>query len=194
MKRLVIWLITVLSVVTLAAGCSKAADRPRATSHQSTTARTAHFPASFNKTWYGINADTKKLDQLTFAGNKLMSGDTTVLIHTVTNRTAADKAILSGKRQVSTTSEKNKRDHWAIYSSVTYKGQRWINLKGWYQSAGDGDFYRVGQETINGKKTPVLFAAGGADVWTNQHFYTSKRLANQMKDHHFEDDRIQSNN
>lgn len=58
--------------------------------------------------------------------------------------------------------------------TLTILTNGWLNVYGWYQSAGDGEYYKVMTENINGKNVPILTAASGAG---NSNYYRSQDLA-----------------
>ncbi|KRL56572.1 hypothetical protein [Furfurilactobacillus rossiae] len=164
-------------------------------SNQATTSG-PQFPSSFQRTWFGYNSYTHNIDTITFSNNRSTdsSGDSST-IHSTEERTNDDNAILNAKKQPTTPEEKQKLDHWGLFNEVHLdNGENWINIMGWYQTAGDGEFYRVANENINGQSTPVLFDAGGAEIWINEHYYTSKDIALQMKDKNFPGDRTRDDN
>ena len=61
------------------------------------------------------------------------------------------------------------------------------SIQGWCQGAGDGSFFAVHTETIDGKKVKVLVQAGGATIATDAVYYQTQSLAHQNKDTEFDD-------
>lgn len=81
----------------------------------------------------------------------------------------------------------NATKNWGKVSFYNVNGSRWLNLRGWTQSAGDGSSYTVKTETIDGKQVKVLVQAGGAENWTQAVYYQSKDMAQQNADKKFDD-------
>ncbi|WP_395322788.1 hypothetical protein [Levilactobacillus parabrevis] len=75
--------------------------------------------------------------------------------------------------------------NWVVGWKMTVRRANWTDLRGWNQSAGDGTYYKVANKRYHGQKLAVLSEAGGAGVWVTQHYYASKQVAKQMKNHRF---------
>ncbi|KRN95106.1 hypothetical protein IV55_GL000388 [Furfurilactobacillus siliginis] len=118
----------------------------------------------------------------------MTADNTTSTMHTSQDRTSADNAILSGNAQPTTPEQKDHADNWALFSTCNIRGASWVNIMGWYQSAGDGSFFTVLNETVNGKQVPVLFSASGAEAWTDAHYYLSADLATAQKNTKYAED------
>lgn len=68
---------------------------------------------------------------------------------------------------------------------VGYAFKPWINIKGWNQSAGDGEYYKVEAKTYHGTRIKVLSDGGGAEAWISAHYYSTKKVAKVLGNHHF---------
>ncbi|MDE6947993.1 MAG: hypothetical protein K2O90_00465, partial [Limosilactobacillus sp.] len=77
--------------------------------------------------------------------------------------------------------------NWGKVSYLNIDGERWLNVRGWTQSAGDGESYAVKTETIDGKQVKVLVVGGGAENWVDAVYYQSKDMAQQNADKKFDD-------
>jgi len=77
--------------------------------------------------------------------------------------------------------------NWGKASFFNLDGERWLNVRGWTQSAGDGSSYAVKTETIDGKQVKVLVVGGGAENWVESVYYQSRDLAQQNADKKFDD-------
>lgn len=77
--------------------------------------------------------------------------------------------------------------NWGKVSYLNIDGEWWLNVRGWTQSAGDGESYAVKTETIDGKQVKVLVVGGGAENWVEGVYYQSKDMAQQNADKKFDD-------
>lgn len=160
-----------------------------------TPSSTANYQVSSELagTWYGYSEYSKQseqIDTLEIAGNKLtLNGETTEL-HQDSERTSQDRELLSGKGDPNQI-DKNKMDNWGVIKEFDVEGRHWLNVRGWYQSAGDGSYYGVKSRNIDGETMPVLTIAGGAGMWPSQHLYPTKAAALSMKDTKFDDEHNQ---
>ncbi|MFC6206290.1 hypothetical protein [Levilactobacillus tongjiangensis] len=73
---------------------------------------------------------------------------------------------------------------WVFGSTIFARKAHWINIKLWNQNAGYGDYYKTSTKKYHGKKISTLSAASGL-VQTSDHYYRSKKVAKQLKNHHF---------
>lgn len=160
-----------------------------------TPSSTANYqvPSELVGTWYGYSEYSKQpeqIDTLEIAGNKLtLNGETTEL-HQDSERTSQERELLSGKGDPNQI-DKNKMDNWGVIKEFDVEGRHWLNVRGWYQSAGDGSYYGVKSRNIDGETMPVLTIAGGAGMWPSQHLYPTKAAALSMKDTKFDDEHNQ---
>ena len=58
----------------------------------------------------------------------------------------------------------------------------WLNIRGWMQEAGDGEYYGVTKE--NGQQ--VMVSAHGAGIWADTVYWKTPVLAKQYKDKKFD--------
>lgn len=81
----------------------------------------------------------------------------------------------------------NATKNWGKADFFNLDGERWLNVRGWTQSAGDGESYAVKTETVDGKQVKVLVVGGGAENWVDAIYYQSKDMAQQNADKKFDD-------
>ena len=145
-------------------------------------------------TWYGYNEYESKLDTINITGNKIITNGNVTELHLTSERTAADKALLAGSSTAGNSKvDTYKESHWGSFVSLHGEdGRKWLDVRGWYQSAGAGSYYGVKNRVINGRSIPVLTIAGGAGIWASQHFYQDKADANKMSDTMFDDEPSQN--
>lgn len=79
------------------------------------------------------------------------------------------------------------RQEWGVASEVTKNDLNYINVRGWYQTAGAGTFYAAHTELIDGKQTPVVVVGGGAGAWTSTVYYQTEALAEQQAEVKYDD-------
>lgn len=150
---------------------------------ESTVAALSQFPKNMQGTWYGVSYG--KLYTLSIAGNKLTQGDMTQEAHPLSERTEADnKASMSLDEN-----SRSARQYWIeLLIDPPFKDGDWIDVYGWYQSAGAGSFYRVIPRTLDGQRVNVMDTASGAGQWLDCHFYPTKEMAYKYKDLTFPED------
>ena len=126
-------------------------------------------PQRYRHTWY--HYANGKMDTLTFT-TKQISG------MTYYNGKGVKYVAHIHHHKLTATSFKK---HYSWSTAVTTKRHQaqWINVRGWNQVMGAGDYYKVMTKTVKGKKVSVLSQAGGAGVWTSAHYYRTKQLAKQ---------------
>ena len=76
---------------------------------------------------------------------------------------------------------------WGDARYTNMNGLQYINVLGWYQSAGAGAYYAAHTEEINGNRVPIIVEGGGAEAWTYAIYYPSEDLANQQVNTKYED-------
>lgn len=74
---------------------------------------------------------------------------------------------------------------WSVANKIYIHKLHWINVMGWNQNAGDGDYYSTIVRTTRGKNIKILNVAGGADCWTYDHFYSTRKVAHYEKNSHW---------
>lgn len=150
------------------------------------------FPSNMQGTWYTYNKDEDKVISITISGNKMTDSEDPNDVTEVHKITDSEKQANASNSSNTDNSKKN----WAYFNHI----DGWLNVYGWYQSAGDGGFYKVTTQNINGQSVPVLAEAGGADIHVDANYYRSKDLAMQQKDttypgqHTLDDDTNSDNN
>jgi hypothetical protein len=128
----------------------------------------AFIPANLQKTWYSVDEDGN-VDKLSFTANAIHyensvdSGTTT--IHDGSSEPDPDTASI--------------HSDWGRSGKVSIHGINFLNVLGWNQSAGDGTYFGIKSEVINGKPTDILVDAEGAGVWCSATYYESEALAHQ---------------
>lgn len=163
------------------------------TTKSPTATASYQVPSELVGTWYGYSEYSKQpeqIDTLEIAGNKLILNGETSELHLDSERTSQDYDLANGKGDPSQM-DKNKGANWGIISELDNEGRHWLNVRGWYQSAGAGTYYGVKSRSIDGQTMPVLTIAGGAGMWPSQHFYPTKAAALSMKDTKFDDEHNQ---
>lgn len=127
----------------------------------------ATLPSNIQGTWYSY--DWGKLETLTITNNKIIDNGHVATIHT--------------KPKNKDTSKDKKHSQWeyAIPYPKKVRGISMIEVRGWTQTAGDGESYG----TINTNGMTVLNSAGGAGVNTDANFFKSKQQAKQNKKKQF---------
>ena len=101
-------------------------------------------------------------------------------------RTILYKKTIPTPDNVSEEEVKDKME-WGDARYVNIHGLQYINVLGWFQTAGAGADYAAHTEEINGNKVPVVVEGGGAGYWTFSVYYPSEDLANQQGDTKYED-------
>lgn len=132
-------------------------------------------PSNMRGTWYS------KDGKITFGKNTVMTdGDTGYLYK-------QSKAFANDESNYNNQSIMNATKDWRRASIFDHDGMHWLNIQGWLQNAGDGSFFAVHNETIDGQSVEVLVMGGGAEIWTDAVYYRSQSMANQNGDRKFSD-------
>lgn len=143
---------------------------------------TINFPAEMQGTWY--TADNDNDLSVKIAGNTIsFSGDdggTTKLYK-------QDPHFLDDESTYLNQSVQEATKDWGRGSFFNLDGARWLNVRGWTQTAGDGSSYTVKTETVNGKQVKVLVQSGGAMNFVEAVYYQSEDMAQQQADTKFDD-------
>jgi len=134
------------------------------------------FPKSIRGTWYSYQFH--KMYRYKITAKKIVGSDFVNRLHS---------------RSVTYTIKNNvKMTHptWVTAGIFTLSNhERWVNVMGWYQTAGDGISYRRVTHKIGGQKHAILQMASGAGFWTDGHGYHSKHLAKKYSNHYFKGER-----
>lgn len=128
------------------------------------------FDQSFQGTWYSQNG------QMTITGNSIQDPEYgNQPVYDIQERTANDTAALNGD----STKMDPAKEEWGAAYRFSQDGKSWVNVRGWYQSAGAGGFYAVTNRNLGGKTVPVLETASGGGMWVDRNYYPTQALANQ---------------
>lgn len=139
-------------------------------------------PADMRGTWYTEDGDASSV---TFGKNTITSdGSTTKLFK-------QDVDFLSDDSQTTSRAVQDATQNWNSGAFVTVGGLHYLNIRGWTQTAGDGESFALTTENINGKNVQVLVSAYGAEFWTGSVYYRTKDLAHQQVKHKYDDLRYQ---
>lgn len=129
----------------------------------------ATFPKSLRGTWYTY--DSHQYYRTRITAKTITVNGTTGHLHPV-------KAAGT-----------NVQSDWVQATPVTYRGEHWINVRGWFQAAGSGDDYRKVTHTLKGKRHAALQYASGSVFKTSTYGYRSKALAKTYAHHYYAGDR-----
>ena len=130
-----------------------------------------NFPENMQGEWFAYSPYEDKIITLTIKDNKITSEGTTTEVHKIT------EAEKKANQSINADQMNDQQRNWAYFNHI----DGWLNVYGWYQSAGNGTYYKVVNEQINSQATPVLEQASGATINVNYKFYRSKELAMQQK-------------
>ncbi|WP_203637948.1 hypothetical protein [Levilactobacillus wangkuiensis] len=167
-------MLAVATAVTLLAVGGVSLGTPVAAQAKTKTTLKA-VPQRYRHTWY--HYEHGKMDTLTFS-TKRISG------LTYYDGQAAKYVAHIHHHKLSAKKFK-KHYSWSTVTNKTAHQAQWINVRGWNQIMGDGDYYKVMTKTYHGKKISVLSQAGGAGIWTSAHYYRTKQLAKQRGPRYF---------
>ncbi|VDG20957.1 hypothetical protein [Lactobacillus brevis] [Lactiplantibacillus mudanjiangensis] len=135
------------------------------------------FPKRLRGTWYWYDNYDHKVVRIKISAKKMINGKYTSRLHQ------------RKESQYPKQGAKMKHPSWIIGRNFTYKGEKWTQTYGWYQSAGAGDYYRRVSHKIHGKKYATLQMAGGAGIWTDGYGYHTKKAAKANANRWFKGDR-----
>ena len=134
-----------------------------------------NFPADMQGTWYTYDKTDDKITSITISGNKLTDSEDPNDVTEVHKITDSEK---QANQNANPSAADSSKQNWAYFNHIN----GWLNVYGWYQSAGDGAYYKIFTENINGKNVPVLAVASGAGIWLANNYYRSQDLAQQQQD------------
>lgn len=152
--------------------------------------RSGYFtiPTEMQGTWYSASNydDETTHSKYVFGQSTIFSqddkydtkGTTTTLYTRAANYKAPDHP---SEEQI------KRAEGWGLPKIVQYKGINYLNVMGWYQGAGDGEYFAVHTEEIDGNDVQVLVLAGGAGIWVDGIAYRSQAMAEKMQDQRFDD-------
>ncbi|MBB1079990.1 hypothetical protein H5S09_09255 [Limosilactobacillus sp. STM2_1] len=140
-------------------------------------------PSEMQGTWY--SADNDADSTVVFSAHSCTYQDKDS--QGTTNLYKQDPHFLDNEDTYLSKQVQDATKDWGRTSFFNLDGLRWLNIRGWTQTAGDGSSYAVKTETVDGKPVKVLVAAGGAGNWTEAVYYQSKEMAQQNADKKFDD-------
>ncbi|WP_203642669.1 hypothetical protein [Levilactobacillus andaensis] len=164
-----------LLVLSLVLGLGMASTSSNQTAYAKAKYTMKTFPKSIRGTWYSYQYH--KMYRIKITSKKITGSD-------FTNRLHSRKVTAYPKQ-----SAKVKHPSWVTAGMMTVNHEHWVNVMGWYQSAGAGDDYRQVTHKIGGSQHSILQMAGGAGLWTYAHGYHSKHLAKKYANHYFKGER-----
>ena len=137
-----------------------------------------NVPTEFQGTWYTYNDD--KMSIIKISQNKINVDNYVQELHKV-KAGFLDKYTYGDMSASYHKATKN----WGMagMGSRRVHGINYMNVRGWMQEAGDGDFY--GLHTENGRS--VLVLAQGAGPWVSGVAWKTPQLAQQYKHKKFKD-------
>ncbi|MFC6206284.1 hypothetical protein [Levilactobacillus tongjiangensis] len=133
------------------------------------------IPQRYRHTWYHYSQG--KYERLTFSTKKIAG------LRYFDGQSTQYRANLHAHKL--TTTKFKRHMTWSSATTTERRHATWINVRGWNQGMGAGDYYKVMTKSYQGDRHAVLSQAGGAGVWTSAHYYRSKKIAKQLKNHHF---------
>lgn len=171
MKKVMLAVATAAAVLTI--GGSGVGMSLTAQAKASTTLKTV--PRRYRHTWYHyehgrlatLTFTTKKITGLSYDGGQPIK----YVAHLHHHQLTAKKL--------------QQHNSWSTAVTTKRRQAQWLNMRGWNQVMGAGDYYKVMTKTVAGQRVRVLSQAGGAGVWTSAHYYQSKQLAKHQGQHTF---------
>lgn len=139
-------------------------------------------PAEMRGTWYTSSDDDDS--SVTFGAHSMSNaddGDSSTL-----QLFKQDPKFLSSD-QTEDNSIQDATKNWGSARMTNVHDLDFLTIRGWTQSAGDGESFAVHTEMVDGQQVKVLVEAGGAGYWTDAVYYQSKSMAQHQGDHHFSD-------
>lgn len=151
------------------------------------------FPSNFIGTWYGWT--NGKQYTVTITENSIAFDDESLPVHWQNEHTTAEKQMLRSNDDISKEISESPHARWQSATLSTAPGAKvpMISLRGWFQTAGAGNFYWVEIRNLNGTQQPVLAQAYGAQEIVDTNFYQTPQLADQYKDTLFSDEPTTAN-
>ena len=131
-------------------------------------------PAELQGTWYAYPDGSDEMSILKISSHSINDGEGTTELHKMKNEflDKMDPTKLPKSYQKAT-------ENWGRTSMIDKKVRNisWMNVSGWLQTAGDGEFY--GSYTEEGQ--PVIISAHGAGIWADTVYWKTPALAKQYK-------------
>lgn len=149
-----------------------------ASSSTSETPKPYVLPANMQRNWYYVddNGDT----------HTLKISDNKMTYHSPDSQDSVSEIYLTDGSDPDTTAI---HSNWGRVSGPMFTAHdiSFINIRGWNQSAGDGSYYGIKSEDVDGVNTDVLVEAGGASVLCDAVYYPTLTLATKMTTQKFDD-------
>lgn len=167
------WLAGLLCIVGLSMGFMGSAIKPQSSQAASHSLR--YFPSALRHTWYHYDGHGR-YDRVTF-GYK----------HYREQNYYDGWTVYHGKihyRNLKTTHISH-HPNWTFATPFYIHHMHWVNIYGWNQTAGDGEYYGVKVRHYHGHRIRVMSEANGAGIWTYQHYYATRKVARTLGDKHF---------
>ena len=172
-------LVSIMGFLALGLGLGGALTTDPLTASAASKSTMTAFPKVYRHTWYHYSQG--HYETVTF-GAKRVSGLSYF-------GGAATKYVAHLHAHKLTTTKLKQHPSWSTAVNATTHRVTWLNVRGWNQIMGAGDFYKVMTKSVAGKQHQVLSQAGGAGVWTDAHYYRSKAIAKQLGNRHFTGER-----
>ncbi|WP_201738276.1 MULTISPECIES: hypothetical protein [Lactobacillus] len=137
------------------------------------------IPAAYRGTWYTYHNHSNKLTIIKIGAHTISLDGYTTELHTVDKHYTGDYIEKYQKVKSYTNATKN----WGRPKFWKVNHIKYLNVMGWMQSAGDGEFYGLHTE----KGQPVLVIGYGAGLWTDSVAWRTQNLAKQYKHQKFAD-------
>lgn len=166
----------------------KTEENPKTNSDQIATNSysTQLVPDDLQGTWY--SSDDNSSSPIVFTPNEMKIGSSVTEIHGSNEMTDQDKRVVNNN---DISAMNDARENWLLANMVTdTDGNTWLNLRGWYQNAGAGSFYKVTIKQVEGQSIKVMTSAHGGGMWSDGHYYTSQALADVNKNKTYQDDHL----
>ncbi|MEN2327637.1 hypothetical protein [Lacticaseibacillus paracasei] len=166
----------------------KTEENPKTNSDQVATDSysTQLVPDDLQGTWY--SSDDNSSSPIVFTPNEMKIGSSVTEIHGSNEMTDQDKRVINNN---DISAMNDARENWLLANMVTdTDGNTWLNLRGWYQNAGAGSFYKVTIKQVEGQAIKVMTSAHGGGMWSDGHYYISQALADVNKNKTYQDDHL----
>lgn len=153
------------------------------TEHKYGRLNAINFPSEMQGTWYSSDNDSDQ--KLVITGNTISYSDDSD--SGTTKLFKQDPSFLQDEDNYMSHSVQDATQGWGRGYFFNLDGSRWLNVRGWTQTAGDGSSYAVKTENVDGKAVKVLIEAGGAMNQAEAVYYQSADMAKQQADKKFDD-------
>lgn len=144
-----------------------------------------HIPTSMQGTWYGYSEDSNKISVMTISDHEISDSVSKYKteLHKpdfkVIGKYMDGNKIPSSYQKVTKNWGRVKWEH--AHGGHEVDPINWMNVRGWLQDAGDGEYYGLTQE--HGQT--VLVSAHGAGIWADSVYWKNPDLAKKFKNEKF---------